>query len=181
MSNNKFITSALRDHKIGAVMPSSKYVVRKIVREILPIHRFIIEYGPGDGVITKGVLSVLSQDGKMVGLETNQDFVDKLGAITDNRLKVYKHNVIDIATRLEILGLPEINAVISGIPFSMIKYSARESVIANTYSSLTPGGIFIIYQFSPLTLPILKKYFKSVNVIYEVRNFLPYFIMIAHK
>ncbi|MBI4090809.1 MAG: methyltransferase type 11, partial [Candidatus Komeilibacteria bacterium] len=46
---------------------------------------------------------------------------------------------------------------------------------------LSAGGTFLVYQYSPLVLPILKKYFKKVKLYYEVRNLFPYFIMVAEK
>ena len=65
-SNLNFIKTAIKDFKVGALTPSSKYVVKKIIKEIKPEYKYIVEYGPGDGVITKEILKILPQDGRLV-------------------------------------------------------------------------------------------------------------------
>jgi phospholipid N-methyltransferase len=71
--------------------------------------------------------------------------------------------------------------VISGIPFTLFASREREAVIRNTHELLSPNGIFVVYQYSPFVFPILKKFFSDVEISFEPRNFLPYFIMRARK
>lgn len=182
MSKFDFIKTAVKDYKVAALTPSSKYVVRRVLKEIKPRHKFIVEYGPGDGVITKKILSVLPADGRLVVVELNGDFINGLRQINDGRLLIIHDDVQNISYRLKNLDIPRIDVVVSGIPFSLIKSDKRKEIIVNTAQALQPQGIFIVYQTSPLILPILKQCFNgSVRWHFEPRNLVPYFIMVAEK
>jgi phospholipid N-methyltransferase len=181
MKKIEFIKLAIKDHKVGALAASSKYTARRIVKLLEPEHKFIIEYGAGGGIITKKILKRLPSDGKLKALELNKGFIPELQKISDHRLEIINEDVAIFSQKLSKLGLPRIDAVISGIPFSFLKPGQRQEVIKNTYNSLATGGIFLIYQHSPLVLPILKKYFTIIECKFEPRNFLPYFIMRAKK
>ena len=111
----------------------------------------------------------------------NGVFIEDLKKIKDDRLIIIHNDVVRIAEDFTTLNLPQIDAVKSGIPFSFFKPSARNLLIKNTACGIAPGGQFIVYQYSMLVYPILKKYFSEVDLSFEPRNFLPYFIMSAIK
>jgi phospholipid N-methyltransferase len=179
--NVQFIKTALKDYKVGAVTPSSRYVVERLVRELPSGVKFVLEYGAGDGVITKGLLRVLPQDGKLVAFELNRDFVEKLQEINDPRLMVIEEDVAVASGRLWTYGLPRIDAVVSGIPFSFLKPEVRRKIAEHTHAALAPHGRFIVYQFSPLMAPHLKRSFRRMRTVLELRNFPPYFVMVGEK
>ncbi|MDP3696810.1 MAG: rRNA adenine N-6-methyltransferase family protein [Candidatus Taylorbacteria bacterium] len=182
MRSIDFIKIALKDYKtIGAVTLSSKYAVRRIIKQLKPNHKYIVEYGAGNGVITREILKVIPSDGKVVAIELNNHLFKKLLEIKDRRLLSLHKNVVDVSRDFSSLGLPKIDAVISGIPFSFLKSLERKEVIKNTYAGLTDGGQFIVYQTSLLLLPLLKKFFKKTSYRLELRNIPPYFIMIGEK
>ncbi|MDE1919171.1 MAG: methyltransferase domain-containing protein [Patescibacteria group bacterium] len=183
MSKVHFLKTALQDYKVGALTPSSPFVVRQIVKR-LPRHSraCIVEYGAGDGVITKALLEHMPRDGKLVAIEMNPHFVALLKKIHDPRLQVIHGNVLKVCNDLSNLKLPRIDAVVSGIPFSFFSPSEREFVAEHTFRNLSEHGRFILYQISPLMLPCLKRYFKKkVELSLEVRNFPPYVILAAEK
>lgn len=183
MSKIHFLKTALRDYKVGAFTPSSNFVVKQILKK-LPHHSraCIIEYGAGDGVITKALLEHMPRDGKLIAIEMNPHFIALLKKIHDPRLQVVQGDVLKICKNLSDLKLPRIDAVISGIPFSFFSSNERHVIAKQTFQKLSEHGRFIIYQVSPLMFPYLKKYFnKKINLSFEVRNFPPYFIMVAEK
>lgn len=182
MANLNFIKTAIKDFKVGALTPSSKYVVKKIIKEIKPEYKFIVEYGPGDGIITKEILKILPQNGILIAVELNQSFIGELEKIKDKRLKIICGDAVKISENLDKLGLPRIDAVVSGIPCSILKPKERKELMKNTYNILSESGIFIIYQNIPLIFSELNKVFKkSISWHFEPRNFVPYFIMVAEK
>jgi len=181
MSGFNFLKMAIRDYKVGAITVSSKYVVQSLMKQISPAYKYIVEYGAGDGIVTKEILKQLPPDGQLIAFELNKDFASELNKINDKRLRVLNDDVIVASRDLKKLGLPRIDAVISGIPFTLIKPKDRERVVSNTYSAVNPGGMFLVYQYSPLIFPLLKKFFKKIDISFEPRNFLPYFIMRAEK
>ncbi|MEK7593332.1 MAG: rRNA adenine N-6-methyltransferase family protein [Patescibacteria group bacterium] len=177
-----FIKTAIKDFKVGALTPSSKYVVKKILKEIKPEYKYIVEYGPGDGIITKEILKILPQDGRLIAIELNLNFINELKKIKDKRLKIIHGDAVKISKNIDKLGLPRIDAIISGIPCSILKLKDKKELIKNTYDILTKSGLFIIYQNIPLIFSELNKVFKkSISWHFEPRNFVPYFIMVAEK
>lgn len=177
-----FIKIAIKDYKgVGAITLSSKHTIGKILKEFKPQYKYIVEYGAGNGVITKEILNILPPDGRIVAIELNDNLMKELITIKDPRLTILHKNVIDISRDLSALGLPRIDAVISGIPFSFLKPAERREVMKNTSTGLADGGRFILYQTSLLMLGLLKKNFKKVRYYLELRNMPPYFIMIGER
>ncbi|MBI2591799.1 MAG: methyltransferase [Candidatus Brennerbacteria bacterium] len=179
MANFKFLKATLKDFRVGALTVSSRYTIRRVLKEIKSHHKFIIEYGAGDGAATKEILRFLPRDGKLIVIELNDDFVRELQKIKDERLKIIRGDAVELSKNLKLLGLPRVDMVISSIPFTLLKPTSRAAIIKNTGATLAANGIFLIYQYSPLVMPILKKYFKNVRLDLELRNFPPYFFMIA--
>lgn len=182
MKSINFIKIALRDYqKIGALTLSSKHTIKRVLKGLKPEYKYIIEYGAGNGIVTREILNILPRDGRVVAIETNADLFKELSEIKDSRLIAMHADVTEIAKNFSSLGLPKIDAVISNIPASFLKPSERKLLIENTHKGLVDGGRFIFYQYSPLILPTLKRMFKKVSYSLEIINFPPYFVMIAEK
>lgn len=183
MSLINFLKIAIRDYwSVGALNPTSRSAARRLAGKMGPKHKFIVEYGAGNGALTREILKALPPDGRLIAIEINGRFVQELRKIKDNRLLIINDNVADTSRDLTKLGLPRIDAVISGIPFSYIGSETGREIIRNTYQYLAESGIFITYQNSLRILPWLKGLCNG-NVLwyFEPRNFLPYFVMIAKK
>lgn len=179
-----FFKVALLDHQIGAVTRSSKYVVNAILRSLVgqSLDR-VIEYGPGDGVITKEILNRMSINGELIVVETNPKFLKVLRKIEDPRLKIIKGTAQKVSRDLKNSYHASVNLVLSSIPFSILNPVDREDIVSNTFDMLEDSGKFIVFQYSPLMLNLLKKYFNTnaVNTQFELRNIPPCFIMSAQK
>ena len=179
-----FLKVALLDRQIGAMTRSSKYVVKAVMRNLSNLSlRRVIEYGPGDGVITKAILNRMPKDGQLIVVETNLKFLKILKDIGDPRLKIIKGTAQEVSEKLRHHNLAAIDLVVSSIPFSMLKSVDREKIVSNTFDMLKNTGKFIVFQYSQLMLGLLNKYFNTgvVNTSFELRNILPGFIMSAQK
>ncbi|MBI4420771.1 MAG: methyltransferase domain-containing protein [Gemmatimonadetes bacterium] len=181
MRNLRFATVAVRDFKVGALTVSTKYVVRAVARALDQRHAFIVEYGAGDGILTKALLKKLPEGGRITAVERNDRFYRELRRIRDPRLRVIRGDVIAMSRDAGAFRLPIIHGVVSSIPLSFASSRQRETLVSNTWKALAPDGVFVVYQYTPLILPLLKKYFSRVTVGFEPRNILPYFIMRAEK
>jgi phospholipid N-methyltransferase len=182
MESLRFATVAVRDYnKVGALTVSTKYVVRAVARHIEPRHQYIVEYGAGDGIVVKSLLQRLPDNGRIVAVECNDHLFDELGSIRDSRFHAIKGDAFALSSHPETFRLPRIDAAISSIPFTFVDPRQREELIRNTYEALAPDGIFVVYQYTPLILRVLKKYFRRLTTQFEPRNIPPYFIMRAEK
>ncbi len=177
MNYFKFAKIALVDYcKVAALVPSSQYITRKILSQFEPEHKIIVEYGAGDGVITKEILKILPADGKIIAIELHPDLLTELEKINDSRLMIWRGDVLELSA-----SLPKADIIISGIPFSLFSREKEEKIIQQTVNALNEGGLFIAYQNSPILLKTLNKFFSEIKWLFEPRNFLPYFILICKK
>lgn len=181
MSNLKFLKTAIKDYKVGALTLSSRYVIDKVVSQIKPHYLYIVEYGAGNGIVTREILKKLPNHGRLIAVELNNDFIQELKSIHDPRLTIIHGDIKNIAHNLKKLTIPHIDMVISGVPFTFIKPAIRKEIIRDTCAALGPGGVFVIYQYTLMVLPIVKQYTKRVRTHFELRNFPPYFIMVGEK
>lgn len=175
-----FLKVAARDFRVGAVMPSSRWAVHKIMDRVPDRLATVLEYGPGDGVITKRLLDRLDSQGKMLAIEANPTFAAALASIADPRFNLVHGDATVASSYAKEHGLSSFDLVISGIPFSMLSDKTRRDVVDMTWQLLRPGGVFLVYQTSPLMVPYLKRKF-AVKTVMELRNVPPYFIMQATK
>ena len=155
-----FFQNFLKNPSIGAILPSSRYISQYIEKSLPKDLNMVI--------------------GKLYAIELNHAFAQELKNIKDSRFSIFEG---DIARTLNDKNFPShsFDAIISGIPFSFIKKDVREEIIKKTADLLNTKGIFLVYQTSFLVLPLLKKYFSTVEKGVELKNLPPYFIMIAKK
>ena len=176
-----FLKVAFSNPHTGAVARSSHYVV-KVVLDLISGRKLsqVIEYGPGDGVVTIELLKQLSPDGKLLAVEIDPEFLKILGSIHDPRLRVVNGTIQDVSRNMEAHSSHKVDLVVSSIPFSSLSSREREEVVRLTQRILIPGGMFIIFhQYSSIMVRPLKKYFGQVEVCFEPRNFFPCFIISA--
>lgn len=181
MNGISFLKTALGDYRVGAVTRSSSFVVQALLRALPPNVQHVVEYGSGDGVVTTELLRALPSDGRVVGIEQNAELVAELRRIADLRFSVMHGDVFAALRNPRTIGLPRIDAVISAVPCTFLSTPQREEYVRLTHVALAPNGRFIVYQYSRLMLPILRRYFRRVEISYVPLNFPPYFVMTAEK
>jgi phospholipid N-methyltransferase len=181
MTGLEFLKTALRDYRIGAITKSSPQTIARVVEAIPQSCAYLVEYGPGDGTVTRAILKRLPSHGRVVAIEQNVTLVHALQSLRDPRLSVVHGDILDIAPRLRELSLPRIDAVVSCVPCTLLKPHEREHLVRETHRALAPGGAFVMYQYSPLMAPLLRKYFGGVRFTFAPLNLPPYFVMTATK
>src|SRR3989338_8286046 len=175
MTPIQFIQTAVRDYRVGALTKSSPYVVMEILRALPPHARYVVEYGPGDGVVTRALLQQLPANGQLVVIERNAEFMRELRAIGDPRLRIVHGDVVQHSRALWSLGIPQVDAVVSGIPCTFFDPVTRDAIVRGTHTAIGEHGVFIVYQYTTLMRAILRKHFRSVTTRLEPINFPPYF------
>lgn len=187
-----FIKTAVSDLNIGAVAPSSRYVVKTVLKKLKlkesnKANKLINvwEYGPGDGVVTRELLKLLPKDGKLTVIETNASFVKLLKQITDSRLKIIHGKLQEVLPKLLKQTRTEkikVDAIISSVPFTFFTPHEREQIILQTSLALREDGKFVVFnQYTPLMFFPIKKHLKKLRLSYEFRNIPPCFIFSARK
>jgi len=161
----------------GTVAPSSRAMVKSLLAKFdVSKANCVVEFGPGNGCITRELLRRLPADGKLVCFELNNDFVAQLNALEDPRLHVYNacaSSITDICTEL---GLEHVDYVVSSLPLSIMDDLVVGSVIDAVVSALRPGGQFVQYQYSLSNFEDIKPAFSEARVRFTLRNIPPAFI-----
>lgn len=162
----------------GTILAASRYTINKIL-SLIPFDQdlTLLEIGLGDGCITSEIISKMSQNSKLVGLEINQKFYEDIKVrISDNRVILIHESVINLTRILEEINLNKIDVIISTLPLSYFSKSEQELIFNQISSHMTDKSIFIQAVHLPNVLSLLKKYFKTIESMLELRNLPPYII-----
>ncbi|WP_199737390.1 class I SAM-dependent methyltransferase [Erwinia psidii] len=124
----------------------------------------IAELGAGDGVLTRHLLARMRPDARLLAFETNPRFHARLAEIDDARLEVTGRSA-------ETLN-GEYDAIFSGLPLLSLPHSVRHGILARASSQLSPQGMFIQFQYTSLSEPLLSGYF-AWNRTRVLRNLPP--------
>jgi len=147
--------------QMGTFTESSKSLVEAVVEEMKG--KTIVELGAGRGPVTKGILSKLGEDGRLVSFEINPKLYEQLAMITDNRFTP----VYDSAENFESY-IKGADCIISGLPLTSLKGALRERVL--TICKKYP--LFIQYKYANST-KLLEQYFDNIRLIKVMKNIPP--------
>lgn len=175
----EFLKSFATDKDVASITPSSKYCVRKLCERInFATTDIIVEYGGGTGVFTKHFLDHMRPDARLFVFETNDNFVDLLNNIDDNRLKVFHNSVEDILKLLPEDVCGQVSHVVSGIPFSFFDWKMKIDILTKTRQVLKndSSGSFLAYQTSGHLKEPLSETFGNYTTEFCWMNIPPYFI-----
>ena len=173
----KFITAPT---KIGSITPSSSFLTKKMFQDFDWEHiSTIIELGAGTGVFTEYIneykkvrcnVVVIEQDHKMRhNLEsTYPDFY-------------FGTKAEELSTLINNCKLDKADAIVSGLPFSIIPEEICNNIFENITNSLKDGGTFVAFQYSPYMLKKLKKYFSHIDMDFVLCNMPPAFVFKCKK
>jgi phospholipid N-methyltransferase len=179
VNRRTFLKEYRNDRLVASVTPSSRFTCRKICRLIdFSKDNIIVEYGPGNGVITKYLLYYMNNKSRLIAVETNRNFVAHLRKIKDARLSVRHDSAANIR---KIMKKTKADYIISGIPFSYFKRDFKDKIIKDTAQILKNNGKFIVYQAGPHIEKHLKKYFGDVTFRLSALNIPPLWIYVATK
>jgi phospholipid N-methyltransferase len=163
--------------KVGAVTPSSKFLIRKMLKPIdFHTANLVIELGPGSGNITKEILSKIPKDAHLMIFEINEDFYNHLHKIKDPRLEIINDSAEHIDKHIKKLHLPQADYIISSLPLGVIPKKIVEKITSASYNALKKGGKFIQFQYSLMEYKHLREKFKEVKLNFTALNIPPAFI-----
>ncbi|MBI4052005.1 MAG: methyltransferase domain-containing protein [Elusimicrobia bacterium] len=177
-----YVEAFLKDRTVAAIVPSSKYLIRRILKAMdLPHNPHIVEYGAAEGVVTKEILKAMPSHGRLIAIEKSPGLYDTLSVLKEPRLKTIRGDVKEIDHIFRKEGIKHVDCITSGIPFSFFKPEEREELLRKTVQHLKPSGRFVAYQCTTHLIPLLKRYFRKMHVEFEIRNLPPHFVFTGIK
>ncbi|MBI2647242.1 methyltransferase domain-containing protein [Candidatus Woesearchaeota archaeon] len=178
-----FSTFVKYPKEIGSVVPSSRFLINKIIKNInFESAKCIVEYGPGTGCITSALLKEARQDTKIFCFEINERFCRYLSKkINDRRLVIINDSAENIKNYLKKYKITKVDYVISGLPFSTLNVPKRHLILQETKDTLNDKGKFVIYQFLYTFHKYINNYFSKITTRFVPLNIPPCFVCTCEK
>lgn len=169
--------------EIGSIVPSSKFLIDEILKNIdFKNAKYIVEYGSGTGRITKEILKRARKDAKIICIEINKKFCSYLRrTIKDKRVIIINDSAENIKQYLKKYDIPKIDYVISGLPFSSLDVEEKCTIIEETKDTLKNNGKFVVYQFLNNFKRYLYNYFSKISMKFVPFNIPPCFVFVCEK
>jgi phospholipid N-methyltransferase len=142
-----YLAGLLQDKYVASVAPSSQFLSEAICEEI-DFDRVltIVEFGAGEGSVTKALLERMRSDARLYAFETNEMLAALLRReVSDSRLMVIHDDAKNILQLTRSEGISP-DVVVSGIPFSMFPFRTGSEILRNTAASINPAGKLLVYQ-----------------------------------
>ncbi|MBK3632292.1 methyltransferase domain-containing protein [Streptomyces sp. MBT97] len=129
----------------GAVAPSSRRLAYAMTEGTgLERARLVAELGPGTGVFTDAILARLGPDARLVAVELNPVLAARLSATRrDTRLTVVRGSAAELAAAVD----GPVDAVVSGLPWTVMPQDRRRRILDAVTEVLAPGGRFSTFAY----------------------------------
>lgn len=138
-----FFAAVLRSPAtMGAVAPSSSHLAARLAAVVPRVGEpVVVELGPGTGSATTAIEHRLAGRGRHVAVEIDLVLAKHLRAEHPG-VEVLVGDAAELDRLLAEHQVPAVDAVISGLPWSLINAGAQRAIVDATARSLRPGGSF---------------------------------------
>jgi phosphatidylethanolamine/phosphatidyl-N-methylethanolamine N-methyltransferase len=130
----------------GAVAPSSPALARLMTDGIgLDQARTVVELGPGTGVFTEAIRRRVAPGTRIVAIEINGHLAERLA----DRFRGEPVEVVHgSAADLTALVHGPVDAVVSGLPWTVIAERVRLRILDAAAAALAPSGVFTTFAYA---------------------------------
>ena len=183
MKNIQFIKESLKNLKeVGTLLPSSKFVVSKMIEPInFENDITILELGPGTGVITKEILKKMSKKSKLICFETNKSFLKELKGKISEEFTLINDSAENMKSHLNKLNITKVDYIISSVPLVTLQKEITNKILLSSSETLGKNKKFIQLQYSKLMDKRLEHYFNQIDITFTPINYIPAFIYTCYN
>jgi phospholipid N-methyltransferase len=143
-----FLTAVLRSPAtVGAVAPSSPQLAARLAAVVPRVGEpVVVELGPGTGSVTTAIESRLAGRGRHVAVEIDPELANYLRAQYAG-IEVLIGDAAELERLFAEHQVTAVDAVVSGLPWSLIDTDVQRAIIDATARSLRPGGCFTTFAY----------------------------------
>ena len=181
---NFFLEFLKNPREIGSIIPSSPFLAKAMIKEIdFTKAKAIVEFGPGDGCITKPLLTRMSAQTDLFAFEVNERFCDMLHPQVEKHpnLHLFNQSAEDVKAVLRARGIEYANYIVSGLPMVILPPELRERIWQASLKILKPGGLYFQYHYSTALQSEYKRLFDSVEIKLVPLNIPPAYVFTCRK
>jgi phosphatidylethanolamine/phosphatidyl-N-methylethanolamine N-methyltransferase len=137
----------------GAILPSSRFLARALVRPLRgprPPCR-VLEVGPGTGSVTCEIARRMQPGDRLDAVEINGRFVELLERrLKRDRVFVSRRDQIEVihAAVQDLLGDAVYDFIVSGLPLNNFPVALVREIFATYDRLLKPGGVLSYYEYT---------------------------------
>jgi phospholipid N-methyltransferase len=167
--------------KTGAVMPSSNFLAKKMIKPI-NWHKniVVVELGAGTGSFTREILKHLPESGHLIVFEINNEFAKQLKSdFKDKRVRIVQDDACKLRNYLDEYGFEYADYIVSGIPLGNFSRKTKWSILGAVKDNLAVHGSYIQFQYFLASILTIRKFFPKLRISYEVRNVPPAFVIVG--
>lgn len=143
-----FLTAALRSPAtVGALAPSSPHLASRLATVVPRAGEpVVVELGPGTGSVTTAIEYRLAGRGRHVAVEIDPVLAEYLHA-EHAGVEVLVGDAVKLEQLLDEHQVLAVDAVVSGLPWSLIDPAAQRAIVYATARSLAPAGCFTTFAY----------------------------------
>ena len=177
----RFLQHFLRSpQSVGSVVPSSPSLVKALLAEIdWTETQVIAELGGGTGAITGQVDQLRAPESKFLCFEKNPVMRCNLAQQFPNA--VLEEDAFSIREALQTHRLASLDCVVCGLPLVNFPKSWRAALLTEIHDLLTPGGVFVAFQYTRRLRPALVNTFDQLQSRYIWKNLPPAYVFTCTK
>lgn len=150
-----------RPKQVSAIAPSSPWLARAMARTLGPDTGKVVEFGPGTGALTAGILAAGVAPSDLTLFEMSKDFAAHL-AIRFPGVTIHNTG----AQQAQSLMSGTAGAVISGLPLLSMPPELRLSIVKAAFAVLRPGGSYVQFTYGPRP-PITPDQIETLGLIVD--------------
>ncbi len=183
MARRRFLVNFLKHPGLtGSITPSSRFLVRKMVEPLgdLDSCRCVVEFGAGEGCLTRYLAERIPKKCKLLSFEINKDLLDRVNCKNGNVVLI-NDDVTRLERYLRRYKVKEVDHVISSLPLAQIRSENCLDLLSMVHRNLKKDGRYVQYQYSLLSKGLIERVFDKVEVRFTPLNVPPAFIYTCQK
>lgn len=150
--------------QVGAIAPSSSGLVEMMLASFdWSQVRNVVEFGPGTGVFTAGVVDRLHADARFFAIERSAE----LAEVTRRRcpqVTVYQDSVVNVAQLCQRESIEQVDAIVCGLPWASFAQSLQREIITSMLSVMSPGARFATFAYwQGVVLPAGRRFSRQLH------------------
>lgn len=151
----------------GAVLPSGPELAG-LMLDWLDFDRMdtVVEFGPGTGAFTTGILERSRPGTKYLGLEVNPAFTAHLRRRLPG-IALYSCSAAQVRACLASAGTSHADAIVSGLPWALFSAVQQNEILSSAVSALRPGGAFATFAYvHGAMLPAARRFRRTLEALF---------------
>ena len=161
-------------------MPSSPVLVASIMAALdWQLASVIVELGAGTGVVTRAINSRRPEDSVFISFEKDEQMRHELQKRCPD--VVVGSDAFHLLLEMQKHGYDHADCIVSCLPFANFNRHQQSQLLDSIYSALSPGGMFIAFQYSLQLQAQLEAVYEEIDCQFVMRNIPPAFVYVCRK